>query len=423
MPRPPLKQRSTKLREEKRDTAMKPTHIFVTLVLILAFLGVAGTGSAQQEQELTDQKLAFVSNRDGGVEIYRMNGDGSNPLRLTRTGVYKADVMWSPDGQHLAWRQQEDIFGNDCQTWPASHIYVMNADGSNQRIPYPRGCSYSEDFPAWSPDGKFLAFAIKSGRCTWYIPEDRSCKPLYTYPLLEGISGERSRGIAVGGIQFPTVEYQDFAWSPDGKHIAYTERSAGAAKSAIYLADIDTASRRLLTDKADDSAPVWSPDGKYIAFLSARDGNGKAQIYQIYRMDADGSNQVNLTGTGQTQAESGSGGGSAPSWSPTWSPDGKVIAFVSIRDGNADIYRMNADGSNQVNLTRNPATDDSPAWSPDGKYIAFRSNRDGNAEIYRMGADGSNPVNLTRSSAGDYQPVWQPRKAAQAQATQAAPTP
>jgi Tol biopolymer transport system component len=347
-----------------------------------------------------------------------MNADGSNQLRLTRTEAWKADARWSPDGQHIAWQDVVAIngFGNDCQTWPSSHIYVMNANGSNQqRIPnpYAGNCLLSEDSPAWSPDGKFLAFAIKDSGCRVYIPEDTSCKPLYIFPLAQAISGKQFLGITDGGIAFPEVDYQEFAWSPDGKQIAYTERRA--AKSAIYLATIDPPlPRRLLTDIPGDSGPVWSPDGRYIAFLTRRDGK-----IDIYRINADGSNQVNLTGTGPTQA----GAGSAPSWAPTWSPDGRFIAFVSMRDGNIDIYRMNSDGSNPVNLTRNPASDDGPAWSPDGKFIAFRSNRSGNDEIYRMDADGSNQVNLTRNSAADYHPAWQPRKAAQAQATQAAPTP
>jgi len=72
----------------------------------------------------------------------------------------------------------------------------------------------------------------------------------------------------------------------------------------------------------------------------------------------------------------------ATDWSPSWSPDGKKIAFDSYRDGNGEIYVMNADGSGQINLTNNPADDGITSWSPDGKMIAFVSGRDGNDEIY-----------------------------------------
>jgi Tol biopolymer transport system component len=78
--------------------------------------------------------------------------------------------------------------------------------------------------------------------------------------------------------------------------------------------------------------------------------------------------------------------------------------FTSNRDGNAEIYVMNADGSGQTRLTDHPARDVGPAWSPAGARIAFETNRDGNAEIYVMNADGSAPTNLTRRLAGDGSP-------------------
>jgi Tol biopolymer transport system component len=93
---------------------------------------------------------------------------------------------------------------------------------------------------------------------------------------------------------------------------------------------------------------------------------------------------------------------------PAWSPDGRKLAFVSDRDGNAEIYVMNADGSAQENLTRQPANDSHPSWSRDGQKLAFVSRRDGNAEIYVMNADGSGRRNLTRTPSSDLDPVWSP---------------
>jgi Tol biopolymer transport system component len=77
------------------------------------------------------------------------------------------------------------------------------------------------------------------------------------------------------------------------------------------------------------------------------------------------------------------------------------IAFNSDRDGNYEIYVMNADGSDQINLSENAADDICPAWSPDGKRVAFSTDRDGNYEIYVMNADGSDQIRLTNNSAGD----------------------
>jgi hypothetical protein len=86
---------------------------------------------------------------------------------------------------------------------------------------------------------------------------------------------------------------------------------------------------------------------------------------------------------------------------------GKIV-FVSIRDGNSEIYSIRADGTGQTRLTNNPARDDSPRWSPDGGKIVFVSDRDGLLEIYTMNADGSNQQRLTTNSVPDEDPAWSP---------------
>src|SRR5207248_3000848 len=113
---------------------------------------------------------------------------------------------------------------------------------------------------------------------------------------------------------------------------------------------------------SDSTAPSGRPAAGQIAFTSGRDGND-----EIYVMNADGSGQVNLTNN------------PALDQVPAWSPDGSKIAFTSGRDGNDEIYVMNADGSSQVNLTNTPGYDEVPLWSPDGTKIVFLSDRDGDA--------------------------------------------
>jgi Tol biopolymer transport system component len=144
---------------------------------------------------------------------------------------------------------------------------------------------------------------------------------------------------------------------------------------------------------AATTVPIAAPTGGKIAFSSDRDGN-----YEIYVMNADGSGITRLTNN------------PAHDLRPAWSPDGTRIAFDSDRDGNYEIYAMNADGSNLVNLTNNPEHDDSPAWSPDGTRIAFDSNRAAISQIYLMNADGSNIVRRTNNSVyvSDDSPAWSP---------------
>ncbi len=148
---------------------------------------------------------------------------------------------------------------------------------------------------------------------------------------------------------------------------------------------------RLTFHDAFDSGPDWSPDGRRIAFASDRDGNR-----EIYVMNADGFGVTRLTVNDAIDS------------SPAWSPDGRRIAFHSTRDGNWEVYVMNADGSGVTRLTNNDARDWHPEWSPDGRSIVFDSNRDGNLDIYGVNADGSGLTRLTVHGADDFSPAWSP---------------
>ena len=181
----------------------------------------------------------------------------------------------------------------------------------------------------------------------------------------------------------------------------------------IYVMDVDGGNLRRLTNNSDgDWDPSWSPDGKRIVFCSERDGHPDRVpgwfTSEIYVMDADGSNQQNLTNDPSDDR------------SPSWSPDGKRIVFQSDRDNNRDhnieIYVMDADGSNQQRLTNNLTEDEYPAWSPDGQRIVFSARREGHVEneaaitheIYVMDADGGNEQRITDNRNNDWGPEWSP---------------
>jgi TolB protein len=138
--------------------------------------------------------------------------------------------------------------------------------------------------------------------------------------------------------------------------------------------------------------PVWSADGARLAFVSVRDGNR-----EIYTQAPDGAEARRLTSDDHEDVQ------------PAWSPDGRRIAFASDRFGEFEILVLDADGDEVQRLTDDSSCDHSPAWSPDGRRIAFVSARDGNDEIYVMNADGKDARRLTDApKALDEAPRWSP---------------
>jgi Tol biopolymer transport system component len=188
------------------------------------------------------------------------------------------------------------------------------------------------------------------------------------------------------------------AWSPDGTRIAFGcgIGPAGSGVITVGSSDIcvmDADGRglvRLTNDPVSDGEPAWSPDGGQIAFRRAGD---------IYTLKPDGTGMTRLT----TDAAASD---------PAWSPDGTRIVFTSMRElGNTEIYVMNADGTQALNLTEDLATeDDHPAWSPDGTRIAYDSypSVGGAVAVWLMDVDGSNRVRLPPAPGHDTEPAWSP---------------
>jgi len=179
------------------------------------------------------------------------------------------------------------------------------------------------------------------------------------------------------------------ACAPDTAQLAFV---AGAVPGIrhIYVINVNRTGSRRLTDveTSSDEDPAWSPDGKRIAFTTDRDGN-----QEIYLINADGSNAVRLTND------------AAADYAPAWSPDGTRIAFVSKRADTPDIFTVRVDGTDLKRITTTSATDADPAWAPDGR-IAFTSDRDEKSDIYLMSADGTGVTRLTTE--GGAHPAWSP---------------
>jgi Tol biopolymer transport system component len=287
----------------------------LSLLAAALFLGILTT-RGEAAFPGTPGKISFDSTRDGNTEIYVMDADGLNPTRLTDNPAIDRDAAFSADGKRIAFVSERDIDGT-----VDSEVYVMNADGSNQT---PLTNNTAEDFqPAFSPDGTKIAFMSNRG-----VQGD-----MEIFLMNADGSGETQ-------ITHNTSFEGQPTFSPDGSKIAFvSNRDNGNYDIYTMNADGSNSSdpNRLTTSAASESRPNFSPDGSRIVFRTDRDGNG-----EIYVMNAD------AVGTGETRLTFDP----ALDGEPAFSPDGQRIAFRSHRvNDKADIYVMNADGSEQTNLT------------------------------------------------------------------------
>ncbi len=295
------------------------------LFLFILALMVAWDSTAQG----FESRIYFSSNRDGDWDIYSMDVNGDNVVQITNHPASDEDPGCSPDGRRIVFRSERDV---------TPDLYMMDSDGGNV-IRLTRD-NFLEGNPSWTPDGTRFAFS--------------------------------SFRFVVGN------------WE-------------------IYLMDADGNNLINLTNhKWWDVKPSWSPDGSKMAFVSARDGDFNTP-WHIFVMNADGTGRRNLTGDTHLH----------DNWGPAWSPDGRKIAFSSLRHffpapSRDDIFVISADGEELEQLTDGPRSCWSPVYSPDGTKIVFVSNRDGDYNIYLMDANGKNAVRLTRTPPGidNDHPSW-----------------
>ena len=288
--------------------------------------------------------LAFGSNRTGSAssdDVFVTPLDAETPTQLTFRRPDDGQPAFSPDGARIAFKTVQ--FGSN-------NLAVMNADGTNERL-LTKTFFVSEGQPAWSPDGAWLLYRRTP--------------------------------------QNPLVQNAD-TWLLDIE--------ASAADPANPVTHV------VLARPGDERYPSFSPDGTRIAFKGSADLVEPSGDEEIYTMNADGADVVQLTSNGDFDS------------APAWSPDGTKIAFERAPAGTfsagqepeeKDIYVMNADGTDVRRLTDSPGKDEGPTWSPDGTKIAFSSDRDGQQELYVMNADGTGARRLTDNPARDESPDWQ----------------
>jgi eukaryotic-like serine/threonine-protein kinase len=338
------------------------------------------------------------------MELYLVSALGGAERRLVE-GIQvepHASLSWSPDGKFLA-------FADDGATGGADSIFLLEvATGAKRKMTEPPAQTDGDATPAFSPDGKQVAFI------RWVTS---SVSDIYFVPI---VGGEPQR------LTFDKANTRGLVWMPEGDEIIFASQRRGISSlwrisarggepelleaigasaqypaiaprgdrlvftrlindTNIYRTDLTTpvirrpAGAQFIASTLEDDSPQYSPDGKSIVFGSTRSGS-----LEIWLCDSEGGQLRQLTNLGGPLVGT-----------PRWSPDGRQIVFDSRSEGNADIYAISVDGGAPRRLTTEAAEDVVPSWSRDGRWIYFCSNRGGERQVYKMPAAGGQALQLT----------------------------
>jgi TolB protein len=275
--------------------------------VVLQFTGERGTA---------DTKIAFVGKVSGTKEIYMMDYDGEDLVRLTTTQSTNLFPVWNPDSRSIA-------FTSYMRGYPFLYRLFPFERRPFQLLAGWPGLNSS---PAWNPDGKSLLVTLsKDGN-----PE------LYLLP----VGSDTARRLTTHwGID------TDPSWSPTGREIAFVSERAGSPQ--VFVMDAEGANvRRVTYEGSYNTQPRWAPKGDMLAYTSRQGG------FDIWAVNADGSSPRRLTaGQGSNQ-------------SPSWAPNGRHLVLASNRNGRWQLFTMLADGSAQTLLPTGSIEATSPSWSP-----------------------------------------------------------
>ena len=322
----------------------------------------AQPGNRVAQSSTVRSTIAFVSTRHDpaadpadntqraflATEIYLMDGDGTNPRRLTDNADADAFPALSPDGSRIVFESNRLRSAGD--PFNRSDLFVMSIDGTGQTLLAHGGSA------TWSPDGKEIAFHASASGTGRPIKPDPGAATSDNDIFVLNVgdvprNGARPRNIT----RSPDAIDDDPDWSPTGRRIVFTSHAVtddpiNSVTAEIYTIDADGTGTptRLTSNTEEERAPAWSPDGRRIVFSCRRGGPD----FEICVMNADGTGQVQLTDN------------SLPDLTASWSPDGTKIVFnrrVGAR-AQLQLILMNADGSGERQLTSPPGLNAFANW-------------------------------------------------------------
>ena len=329
-------------------------------ILLTALTACSGDDPKTSEEDKVDVPAGtivfrrFTNPEQTQAALFTMSTDGRGEKQITQPpdGTIDSFPDWSPDGKKVAFHREF--------TDRPYEVHVVNADGSDEHQvdsggpPIGPADALSEEAqPAWSPDGRTLAF-------TW------------AFGKIGQLRGEE--WIEVGGIATMPVD------GSNAKQLTQKKRPT----------------------TAEDSTVTWSPDGRRIAFTRLNKTDKPLDAGAVFVANADGSDAQRVTPWELAGQE------------PAWSPDGKLISFRSEPDPEqdfiGDIYTVNPDGSDLTQLTKaNGKQVLSMSFSPDSRWIVFSMEGvDHLPDLFVMRADGSDVTPITRTSEWESAPDWAP---------------
>ncbi|MEG4490747.1 DPP IV N-terminal domain-containing protein [Microcoleus sp. D3_18_C4] len=339
--------------------------ISLTLSITLFFSLHSPPPTAAQKPRI----LAFTALQMRGSEtisnLFAVNATSSARRELTPNIDVSPPLVWSPNGQRLAF-----VSGY-------TDIYTVNADGSQLTKQFAGDACKAANFAiAWFSNSQKFIFARS---CDGFTSDTPGSQSLYTSNT-SGIKGTKLvRNLEVGGYPPKTEISSEFYLSPDGQQVAFVK------DKNIYKMNADGSGMTKLTKSPGEyvsggSELVWSPDRTKIAFLF-----GAYPKQQIYTINADGTHLKNLTNNPQNQVYN---------VKLFWSPDSSHIAYYYNKPGDSsgeqqDIYLLDINRGTPKNLTQKPRNYDEISWSPDGKVIAFVAGEFNNQKLYTINADGN----------------------------------